>query len=267
MAVDIGHSAVSGSKLAGLITYLDLTNPCNAIGYVNTVQIYTDANATYYPIASLRVGVFYGSDTSWTCRASASLGKVTTTGVKTITGLNLSCDVNDILGTYFTQGSPAGASVHCGNTGGSGRLQYSGSGFTGTQTYTVSSSTGWVSSYATGIEYDVTPDQFYFTDQTNVPLSSLRTSNTITATGIDYTTPLSISGGEYSINGGAWTSAAGSVVNDDTVAVRHTSSSSYNTAVNTTLTIGGVSDTFTSTTKQQLKTAIFVHHRRMQGMS
>jgi hypothetical protein len=38
------------------------------------------------------------------------------------------------------------------------------------------------------------------------------------------------------------------VVNGDTLAVRHTSSASASTAVNTTLTVGSTSDTFTSTT-------------------
>ena len=50
-------------------------------------------------------------------------------------------------------------------------------------------------------------------------------------------------GGTYERNGsGVWSSSAGTVANGDTVRVRHTS------AANTTLTIGGASDTFTSTT-------------------
>jgi hypothetical protein len=53
---------------------------------------------------------------------------------------------------------------------------------------------------------------------------------------------------EYAINGGAWTSAAASVNNGDTVQVRHVSAATYGASLATTLTIGGVSDTFTSTT-------------------
>lgn len=96
---------------------------------------------------------------------------------------------------------------------------------------------------------DNTPDQFTFTDQSNVNLTTLITSNTITVSGINTTSTISISGGEYSINGGAYTAVTGSVSNGNTVAVRHTSSGGFSTATNTSLTIGGVSDTFSSTTR------------------
>lgn len=95
---------------------------------------------------------------------------------------------------------------------------------------------------------DTTPNAFTFTDQTGVALSTPITSNTITVSGINTATPLTITGGQYSINGGAFASTATTVVNGDTVVVRVTSSGSNSTAVNATLTIGGVSDTFTVTT-------------------
>lgn len=95
---------------------------------------------------------------------------------------------------------------------------------------------------------DGTPDQFTFTDVFDRPLSQVQTSNLITITGIDISTAVSITGGTYSKNGGAYTSAAGTAVVNDTFRVRHTSSSSNSTPVNTTLTVGGIFDTFTSTT-------------------
>jgi len=98
---------------------------------------------------------------------------------------------------------------------------------------------------------DTTPDAFSFTDQTGVGIASTCTSNTITVTGIDTASAISITGGQYSINGGAFTSSSGSVVVNDTVQVRHTASGSYSTQVDTTLTIGGVSDTFSSTTEAE----------------
>jgi len=107
---------------------------------------------------------------------------------------------------------------------------------------------------------DTTPNAFTFTDQTSVPISSVRTSNTITITGIDAASAISISGGEYSKNGGSWTTSAGTVVVNDTVQVRHTSSASYGTATNTTLTVGGVSDTFTSTTINTRTASITLHN-------
>ncbi|MGQ0701200.1 MAG: choice-of-anchor Q domain-containing protein [Panacagrimonas sp.] len=99
------------------------------------------------------------------------------------------------------------------------------------------------------VALDTTPDQFTFLDQTNVALNSLRTSNTVTITGINTPTPISVSGGMFSIGcTGTFTATASVISSGQTVCVQHTSSGSFSTAVNTTLTVGGVSDTFTSTT-------------------
>ncbi|MDE2180270.1 MAG: FG-GAP repeat protein, partial [candidate division NC10 bacterium] len=98
---------------------------------------------------------------------------------------------------------------------------------------------------------DSTPDPFTFTDVTGVPLSTVQTSNAITVSGLSIPAPISVAGGAYEVNGSGLWIISGSdlmVFNGDTVRVRHTSAATYSTAVNTTLTIGGVSDTFTSTT-------------------
>ncbi|TAN35432.1 HYR domain-containing protein [Patescibacteria group bacterium] len=96
---------------------------------------------------------------------------------------------------------------------------------------------------------DTTPEPFTFIDLTDVPVSSTQTSNAITVSGITGPAAITIVGGEYEVNSsGAWSSSAGTVVNGDIVRVRHTSAATYSTAAHTTLTIGGVSDTFTSTT-------------------
>src|SRR5271157_3785708 len=92
------------------------------------------------------------------------------------------------------------------------------------------------------------PNQFFFTNQTNVALSTAITSNPITVSGIDAAASISITGGTYSINGGSYTSASGTVSND-TVTVQLTSSGSYSTTTNATLTIGGVSAIFNVTTQ------------------
>ncbi len=95
---------------------------------------------------------------------------------------------------------------------------------------------------------DTTPNPFTFIDQTGVALNTVVTSNTITVAGINAAAPISITGGTYSVNGGAYTSTSGTVNNGNMVAVRVTSSGSNSTTVNATLTIGGVSDIFSVTT-------------------
>ena len=96
---------------------------------------------------------------------------------------------------------------------------------------------------------DTIPDSFTFTDQTGVALSTAATSNQITVSGMTCAASISITGGTYSINGGAYTNATGTVYPiGDTVTVRQTSSGSYSTKTDAVLTIGGVSDTFSVTT-------------------
>lgn len=106
---------------------------------------------------------------------------------------------------------------------------------------------------------DTTPDAFSFTDQSGVSISSTITSAAITVAGINTAANITVSGGTYSINGGAYTASAGTVVNGDTVQARHTSSASYLTATNTVVTIGGVSDTFTSITQGDPANAAYVY--------
>lgn len=95
---------------------------------------------------------------------------------------------------------------------------------------------------------DSVADPFLFVDQTGVALDTIVSSNIITVTGIDIDVAISVVGGLYSVNGGAFTSAPGYVNNNDTVQLRITSAPLKGEAVNVALYIGGVADTFTVTT-------------------
>lgn len=92
-------------------------------------------------------------------------------------------------------------------------------------------------------------EPFSFTAKTGVPVNTTQVSDQITVKLLSGTAaPISVSSGEYSINGGAYTSTAGTVRNNETVTVRHTSFSVAGHDVITTLTIGAQSATFKSTT-------------------
>ena len=95
---------------------------------------------------------------------------------------------------------------------------------------------------------DTTPSAFAFTDRTNVALNTEFKSNAITVAGINTAAPISVVGGRYSINGDAYTTASGTVIKGDTVKVRKISANASSTTKSATLTIGGVSDTFSVTT-------------------
>ena len=101
----------------------------------------------------------------------------------------------------------------------------------------------------TTVAKDTTPEPFAFTARTEVPLEALLESEeAITVSGINDDAPISITGGEYAIGEGDFTSEDGAVSNGESVKVRLTSSSSFSTATTATLTIGGVVGDFTVTT-------------------
>jgi hypothetical protein len=118
--------------------------------------------------------------------------------------------------------------------------------------------------FTTNAAVDTAPTAFSFTAQTDVARSITVTSSAITIGGVDASTdiPASISGdtgSQYSVStdGGAvyggWTSTPTNVRLNYRIRVRHETSNEYSSggydgARATTLTVGGVSATFTSTT-------------------
>jgi uncharacterized repeat protein (TIGR01451 family) len=107
-----------------------------------------------------------------------------------------------------------------------------------------------------GVGTSTTPDPFNFTALNGVDPSKLEVSNAITVEGTNVSSPISISGGTYSINGGPFTATPGYVSPGAQVVVRLESSSSYLTATSAQLTIGGVAATFTVTTRAAMPGAL-----------
>jgi OmpA-like transmembrane domain len=89
-----------------------------------------------------------------------------------------------------------------------------------------------------------------------VDLSKSEVSNAITVEGTNVSSPISIVGGTYSINGGPFTGTPGYVSPGAHVVVSVESSASYLTATLAQLTIGGVAATFTVTTRAMTPGAV-----------
>ena len=116
-------------------------------------------------------------------------------------------------------------------------------------TWTCSGTNGGANASCAAQLTDTAPDAFSFAPQTNVVLNTVLTSNAVTITGINTAAPISVTGGSYSIGCTAiFTSAVGTIGNNQTVCVRHTTSAVNNTSVTTTLAVGGALGTFTTTT-------------------
>jgi len=95
---------------------------------------------------------------------------------------------------------------------------------------------------------DSTPDGFTFIDQVDIEFDTLVQSDSIDISGIDVASTISITGGEYSIDGATFVTTDGSVNNGQSITVQQTSSSTSKTVTDVVLTVGGVSDTFSVTT-------------------
>src|SRR5574343_409541 len=111
--------------------------------------------------------------------------------------------------------------------------------------------------YTVTTKLDNTPNAFTFTDKTGAEVSTQYTSNQITVAGINCNAAISINGGQFQIGTNAWRSASTTIANGSLVRVRITSSANHNASVTSILTIGGVSDTYTVTTRPDTTPSAF----------
>src|SRR3546814_15740692 len=100
----------------------------------------------------------------------------------------------------------------------------------------------------TTLAADTTPDTFSFGSINGVLPDSLQTSDTIVVSGINTESPISIGGGQYRINEGAYSDANGTVHPGDRVTLQQNAPSGFGETTQAPLTIGGVSGRFATTT-------------------
>ncbi len=107
----------------------------------------------------------------------------------------------------------------------------------------------WSVTSAAAAGSDLVPDPFSFTPVDNAVQSIVYTSAPVTISGINAPSPISVTGGAYSINGGPFTTAAGTVTNGSAVRAQVTSASGPNASTTARITIGGVAASYTVTTQ------------------
>ncbi|MGB5218724.1 MAG: CFI-box-CTERM domain-containing protein, partial [Smithella sp.] len=191
---------------------------------------------------------------TFTDQTGVPLNTVMTSNTITVSGISAAAVISITGGTYSINGGAYVNTVGTVNNNDTVTVQQTSAGNYVTKTDATLTIGGLSDTFSvTTLEAppDLTPEQFTFNDQTDVPLSTGIMSNTITIAGISSPTPISITGGTYSINGGAYVNTVGTVNNGDTVTVQLISSGSYSTTTETTLTIGGVSETFSVNTKDE----------------
>lgn len=90
----------------------------------------------------------------------------------------------------------------------------------------------------------VTPAAFDLGGPVTAAAGAWAASTAPTITGITVAVPVSITGGQYRINGGAWTTASGTISAGQTVQVQVQAPGAPGSSQTATLTVGGVSDNF-----------------------
>lgn len=97
-------------------------------------------------------------------------------------------------------------------------------------------------------ERDITPDAMVFTSLSDQDTATVVTSNAVTADGFEGSLTASVSNGEMQLGSGAWTTSA-TIQPGDTLRLRQTTASNYETDKITSLLVGDESYTFTTTTR------------------
>jgi hypothetical protein len=266
-------SSSSGSGNSGTITFVQTsTNVIPTSGFTTTTTYTQPRNSTRYYWAS-QSSTVSGSTAFVSPAVDTSPNAFTFTDVA-----NVSRNSTNTSNTITISGMGTGDTATVSLSGTAGSKQYSKNG----GAYTSSSGTaangdtfavkGTASgSYSTAVTViltvgstadtysittegepaDTTPSAFDFTNQSNLNLSTLTYSNTVTISGINQSVSVSATNGaQFSINGGGYTTS-GSISNGQSLRVRLTSSGSYNTGVSTTVTVGGTSDVWLITTRTQ----------------
>jgi hypothetical protein len=186
---------------------------------------------------------------SFNAVSGAAPGSLVASNVVSITGINAPASLSIVGGEYSIAGgtfTSAPGSISNGQTLQLRTSAPTAAGASSTATVTV----GGVSAVfnVSTAAIDTTPDPFSFAPVTGAALSTRVESAAVIISGINAAAPVSITGGEYSVGGGTFTSAPGAINNGQTLSVRTTSSAMFSSTSSTTVTVGGVSGTFSVTT-------------------
>ncbi|GAB1257291.1 hypothetical protein NBRC116494_17930 [Aurantivibrio plasticivorans] len=189
------------------------------------------------------------------------VNSIRVSNVVTITGINEPAliSISGNAGEYSIDGGVFTSSDGVVVSGQNVRVRQISSGSNSMTTTTRLNVGGVVESFSVITEADTIPDQFSFDDEVDVPINSIRESNLITITGISAETSISISGNEaeYRIEGGTYTSVDGTINNGEALQIRQISSGSNSVTLNATINIGGVTDTYSVTTIEDVLPDLF----------
>lgn len=179
-----------------------------------------------------------------TPQTGIALATVVTSNAITVAGTDIASCVSVANGEWEKNVSGVWSTADgSANSGDTVRVRHTSAAAAATLTATVLTIGSVNSTFnSTTTALDTIPDLYYFPSGALVlvPLLTYAASGSTVITGINGPAPVTISNGEYSINGGAYTSTPGALNNNDTLQIRCLSSGSFSTSITITVTVGGV---------------------------
>ncbi|AQT60288.1 hypothetical protein B0D95_09415 [Cellvibrio sp. PSBB023] len=186
---------------------------------------------------------------SFTAVTGAALNATISSTAVTISGINTAAPISITGGEYSIAGGTATSATGTVTNGQTVVVSLTTSVTPSTTTQATLTVGGVAQTFSVTTELpDTTPDSFSFPSVTGAPLNQAVISAVVTILGINTAVPISVENGEYSIDGGAFTSADGTVSNGQTVAVKLTSAATIETEMQADITIGGITRPFLVTT-------------------
>jgi hypothetical protein len=234
-------------------------------GQTVRARLTTSANVATSQTASVTIGGIVGTFTastigadttpdafSFTAQTGAARSTLVTSNSVTVSGISAAAAVAIVGGQYRVNGGGYTSAAGTVTNGQTVEVQLTSSpaySTLTTATLTIGGVSGAFGVTTAALAVDTTPDAFSFASQTGTQRSTLATSSTMVVSGINTAAGISITGGQYRIDSGAYTSAAGTVTAGQVISVQLTSSAAFSTATVATLTIGGVNGQFSATTE------------------
>lgn len=101
-AIDIGAEAKDRNMVASPgRTRINEDNPANDTGNITSVEIWANTN-----LSGCKVGTFYKTNgNTLKCRATATIGNVTAGSKQTFSGLSISVQTGDYIGSFWSGGA------------------------------------------------------------------------------------------------------------------------------------------------------------------
>ena len=177
------------------------------------------------------------------------LANVVESGILTISNLASSTSLNIVGGEYRLNGGAYTKAAGTAKNGDTLQVRHTSATTSATAvTTTVTLGTRPLTFKSTTLVVDTVPDAFSFASRSGVALNTVIESAIVTIKGINMPATISIAGGEYRLNGGAYTKATGTIKNGDSLQVRHTSATTGKKTITTSVSVDKTTVTFASTT-------------------